>query len=68
MHQFHYAQLRYLAIIALTWLAVFFLTRTVLLVSHWTQASLSLTGLPSLYGIGLVYDLAFLLYALAPMA
>lgn len=68
MREFHYAQLRYLAIIALSWLAVFFLTRTALLVSHWAQASLSLAGLPRVYGVGLIYDLAFVLYALAPLA
>jgi len=48
MHQFKQAQLRYVLIIALTWLAVFFSTRSALLVSHWVQATLSVAGLPSL--------------------
>jgi inner membrane protein involved in colicin E2 resistance len=48
MHQFKQAQLRYVLIIALTWLAVFFITRSALLVSHWVQATLRAAGLLSL--------------------
>ncbi|HWV08875.1 MAG TPA: LTA synthase family protein [Pseudomonas sp.] len=68
MPQFHYAQLRYLSIIVLAWLAVFFLTRSLLLASHLADADASLLQLAGVYAIGLVYDLAFLLYASAPMA
>ncbi|MDO9620137.1 MAG: sulfatase-like hydrolase/transferase [Pseudomonas sp.] len=68
MPQLHYAQLRYLSIIALSWLAVFFLTRSVLLLSHLGDANVSALQLLGVYGVGLVYDLSFLLYALLPMA
>lgn len=68
MPRLHYAQLRYLSIILLAWLAVFFLTRSVLLVSHLGDAGITPTNLLGLYGVGLVYDLSFLLYAAAPMA
>ncbi len=67
MPRLHYAQLRYLSIILLAWLAVFFLTRSVLLLSHLGDASVSLTDLFGLYGVGLVYDLSFLVYAVIPM-
>jgi len=68
MPQLHYAQLRYLSIIALSWLAVFFLTRSVLLLSHLGDANVSALQLLGVYAVGLVYDLSFLLYALLPMA
>lgn len=68
MPQFHYAQLRYLSIILVAWLTVFFLTRSILLVSHLADANVSLPDLFRLYGIGLVYDLGFLLYAALPLA
>jgi len=68
MPQFHYAQLRYLSIILLAWIAVFFLTRSALLASHLADADVGLTGLLSLYGIGFVYDLGFLLCACLPLA
>ena len=68
MPQLHFAQLRYLSIIVLTWLAVFFLTRSTLLASHLADAHVGAGQLLSLYGVGLVYDLSFLLYASLPMA
>ena len=68
MPQIHYAQLRYLSIFLLAWLATFFLTRSVLLVTHLTDADGGLTGFLSIFGIGLIYDLAFLLYAALPLA
>jgi phosphoglycerol transferase MdoB-like AlkP superfamily enzyme len=68
MPQLHFAQLRYLSIIVLAWLAVFVLTRSVLLASHLADANLGAAQLLSLYGVGLVYDLSFLLYACLPMA
>ncbi|WAJ35564.1 sulfatase-like hydrolase/transferase [Pseudomonas sp. GOM7] len=67
MPRLHYAQLRYLSIILLVWLAVFFLTRSVLLVSHLGDAGVTPANLLGLYGVGLVYDLSFLLYAATPM-
>ncbi|MFZ2163073.1 MAG: LTA synthase family protein [Sideroxyarcus sp.] len=68
MPQLHYAQLRYLSIILFAWIAVFFLTRSVLLASHWTDADVSLGGILGLYGVGLIYDFGFLLYACLPLA
>lgn len=68
MPQLHYAQLRYLSIILLAWIAVFFLTRSALLASHLADTDVGLAGLLSLYGIGLVYDFGFLLYACLPLA
>ena len=68
MPQLHYAQLRYLSIIVLSWLAVFFLTRCLLLASHLADANVSLLQLAGVYGIGLIYDLGFLLYAILPLA
>jgi phosphoglycerol transferase MdoB-like AlkP superfamily enzyme len=68
MPRLQYAQLRYLSIILLVWLAVFFLTRSVLLISHLGDAGITPVNLLGLYAVGLVYDLSFLLYAAAPMA
>ncbi|EPZ16561.1 hypothetical protein M622_11660 [Thauera terpenica 58Eu] len=52
----------------LSWLLVFFLTRTVLLLAHLADADAGLFDVLRLYGIGLVYDLSFLLYAALPPA
>ena len=60
MPQVRYAQLRYLSIILLAWLATFFLTRSVLLISHLADAGATLGSFAAIYGVGLVYDLAFL--------
>ncbi|MDX1298493.1 MAG: LTA synthase family protein [Pseudomonas sp.] len=68
MPQFHFAQLRYLSIIVLSWLAVFVVTRSALLATHLADAHVSAGQLLSLYGVGLVYDLSFLLYASLPLA
>ncbi|MDB6063628.1 MAG: sulfatase [Verrucomicrobiaceae bacterium] len=68
MPKLHYAQLRYLSIIVLTWLMVFFLTRCTLLIGHLTDANAGPLAIVSLFGIGLIYDLSFLLYAALPMA
>lgn len=59
MPRLQYAQLRYLSIILLAWLAVFFLTRSALLLSHLSDAGVTLPALLGLYGVGLVYDLSF---------
>ena len=68
MPQLYFAQLRYLSIIVLAWLLVFFLTRSVLLASHLADAHGNLLQLSAVYAIGLVYDLGFLLYATLPLA
>ena len=68
MPQLHFAQLRYLSIIVLAWLAVFLLTRSVLLATHLADAQVSAGQLLSLYEVGLVYDLSFLLYASLPLS
>lgn len=68
MPQLRYAQTRYLSVLLLSWLLVFFLTRTVLLLSHLADADAGLFDVMRLYGIGLVYDLSFLLYAALPLA
>ena len=52
----------------LSWLLVFLLTRTVLLFFHLADADVGLFDVLRLYGIGLVYDLSFLLYAALPPA
>ncbi|MBD9484897.1 LTA synthase family protein [Pseudomonas sp. PDM14] len=68
MPQFHYAQLRYLKIVMLSWLGVFTLTRCLLLITHFGDADASLTDLFGMFSVGLIYDLSFLLYAAAPLA
>jgi phosphoglycerol transferase MdoB-like AlkP superfamily enzyme len=68
MPSFNYAQLRYLSIILLSWLTVFFITRSLLLLGHLADASLTLPGLLGVYAVGLVYDVSFLLYASLPLA
>lgn len=68
MPQLHFAQLRYLSIIVAAWLVVFFLTRSALLATHLSDANVSVLQLFSLYGVGVVYDLSFLLYASLPLA
>ena len=64
----HYAQVRYLSIVILTWLTLFALTRSLLLASHLADANISISNLVGLYAVGLIYDLSFLLYATLPMA
>ena len=68
MPQFRPAQVRYLSLILLAWLGVFFLTRGILLFAHFTDADAGLFELLRVFGIGLIYDLAFLLYAALPLA
>ncbi|WP_437883510.1 LTA synthase family protein [Pseudomonas sp. LRF_L74] len=57
------APMRYLLLLLTTWLAIFVLTRSVLLASHWHDAGNPL----AIYAIGLLYDLGFLAYAAAPL-
>jgi phosphoglycerol transferase MdoB-like AlkP superfamily enzyme len=68
MPQLHFAQLRYLSIIVAAWLVVFFLTRSALLATHLSDANVSVMQVFSLYGVGVVYDVSFLLYASLPLA
>ncbi|MGF6557652.1 phosphoglycerol transferase MdoB-like AlkP superfamily enzyme [Pseudomonas sp. S30_BP2TU TE3576] len=58
------APMRFLLLVSGTWLAIFFLTRTVLLLTHLDEAG---SGFLSVFGIGLLYDLGFIAYAALPM-
>ncbi len=68
MPQFRPAQVRYLSLIFLVWLGIFFLTRGVLFFAHFTDAEASFSDLLRVFGIGLIYDAVFLLYAGLPLA
>lgn len=61
------APLRYLSLILGCWLVLFALTRSLLLIGHWTEAAVTLADLPGLYLTGLAYDLGFLAYAAVPL-
>ncbi|MGE6992926.1 LTA synthase family protein [Pseudomonas sp. NPDC047961] len=63
-----HAQLRYLSLLAGLWLGVFLITRSALLFAHWQEAASGLDGLLQIYGLGLIYDLAFLSFAALPLA
>lgn len=67
MPMLRYAQMRYLAIILCAWLALFFLTRSILLMSHLHDAAVGPADVLHVYGIGLIYDLSFLTYAALPL-
>ncbi|CAI8868805.1 lipoteichoic acid synthase [Pseudomonas sp. IT-196MI5] len=58
------APMRFLLLVAGSWLAIFFLTRTVLLLTHLDEAG---SGFLPVFGIGLLYDLGFIAYAALPM-
>lgn len=57
------APLRYLLLLLASWLAIFLLTRGVLLFGHWHEAGNPL----AIFAIGLLYDLGFLAYAALPL-
>lgn len=59
------APLRFLLMITGLWLVIFFLTRLVLLATHLSEAG---TAFASIFGIGVLYDLSFLLYAALPIS
>ena len=63
-----YAQTRWLAIFLGTWLIIFFLTRLVLLASHFGDVNTTFFGVLGIFGLGLVHDLSFLSYAALPVA
>lgn len=64
MDFFKTAPMRLLLLVTGAWLAIFFLTRTVLLLTHLDEAG---SGFLSVFGIGLIYDLGFIVYAALPM-
>ena len=68
MSVFRTSQFRYLFLILGAWLGLFFLTRGVLLAAHWGDAQAGLIDLLHIFGVGLAYDLGFLLYAAVPLA
>ncbi|MBA1272494.1 LTA synthase family protein [Stutzerimonas azotifigens] len=68
MPRLRVAQTRFLLLLLSTWLGVFTLTRSVLLLTHLSDAAIGPGDLPRLFGIGLVYDLGFLCYAALPLA
>ena len=57
--------IRFLGLLAGVWLVVFFLTRLVLLGAHLSESG---GGFFSIFAIGLLYDLSFLVYALLPIS
>ncbi|MBB6341484.1 phosphoglycerol transferase MdoB-like AlkP superfamily enzyme [Pseudomonas fluvialis] len=61
------APARYLLLTGGLWLTVFFFSRSLLLLTHWPEANASAGDVLRLFGIGLLYDLAFLSYALLPL-
>ena len=67
MQKRRYAPFPYLSILLLAWFALFFLTRTALLMTHLADADIGLFSLIRLYGIGILYDLSFLFYVGLPL-
>ncbi|MCO7543332.1 LTA synthase family protein [Stutzerimonas nitrititolerans] len=67
MPTLRHAQLRYLSLLLGLWLVAFVLTRTALLLSHWQEAGTGASGLLTVYGVGLLYDLAYLAFAAVPL-
>lgn len=61
------APARYLLLVLSTWLFIFLFTRTALLIYHLDEVAINLASLLQLYGVGLLYDLAFLAYAALPL-
>jgi phosphoglycerol transferase MdoB-like AlkP superfamily enzyme len=65
MRLLRYAPIRFIALLSSLWLAIFAITRCLLWLTHMDDAAdLSLRTL----GTGLIYDLAFLVYAILPLA
>ncbi|WP_435607897.1 LTA synthase family protein [Pseudomonas knackmussii] len=64
MQLFRSAPMRFLALTTLLWLVIFLLTRVALLAGHMAEfGAANLT----VFGVGILYDLSFLAYALLPM-
>lgn len=68
MFRLKHSQPRFLLLLAQTWLGIFFLTRCALLATHWGEAEAGPLDVLRLFGVGLAYDVAFLLYAALPLA
>ncbi|MGC5701524.1 LTA synthase family protein [Pseudomonas sp. NFXW11] len=58
------APARLVLLLTSTWLAIFLLTRSVLLITHLDEAG---SGLLPVFTLGLLYDLGFLAYAALPL-
>lgn len=58
------APARFVLLLTSTWLAIFLLTRGILLLTHLDEAG---NGWLPLFGVGLLYDLGFLAYAALPL-
>ncbi|WP_397448276.1 LTA synthase family protein [Pseudomonas sp. NA-150] len=65
MRAARFAPMRFLLLLTATWFGIFLITRCVLLVSHLHEAG---GGFATVFGIGMVYDLAFLVYAALPIS
>lgn len=65
MRFFTSAPLRFVLTVTGLWLVVFTLTRLVLLATHLSEAG---NAYASIFGIGALYDLSFLLFAALPMS
>jgi len=61
------SQSRYLCLLIVSWLCIFLVTRTGLIISHLDQITITPTNIIQLYGVGLIYDLAFLAFAALPL-
>lgn len=61
------SQSRYLCLLIVSWLCIFLVTRTGLLISHLDQITVTPTNIFQLYGVGLIYDLAFLAFTALPL-
>ena len=68
MSVFRTSQFRYVLLILAAWLGVFVLTRSVLLAAHWSDAQAGVVDSLRIFGVGVVYDLGFLVYAAVPLA
>ncbi|NCD24140.1 MAG: LTA synthase family protein [Deltaproteobacteria bacterium] len=68
MSLFRHVLVRYLTALGLVWLAAFFLTRCALLVGHFGQIDPGLLDVLRIFGVGLIFDLGFLTYAVAFLA
>ena len=63
-----HAQTRYLALFVACWLGIFFCTRSLLWLTHLQEAAAGPLAVAQLFLLGTAYDLAFLAYAMLPLA
>ncbi|MDR2187080.1 MAG: LTA synthase family protein [Azonexus sp.] len=68
MRFIRHAQTRFLGLVGLCWLTIFVLTRSALLLAHRADVAAGVGEVFRIYAVGAVYDLAFLCYALLPLA